>query len=466
MSYKEPGVYLNLVTNAKLAAGSTPMLIPMVIGSGAKIAKRTDVITRAASGNLDYLPANAETILAVGTTTRKPTYFETVDLDVKDFIHNTGENFISWETSAVNKPAVGEAYYVTYTYKVTEDQYEPRLIFLDEEIDQYYGPEFKENEPDPGTGIAPINRISVAGRIMLEAGAPAIYMLQVAPNETTGNVTAVEYKAALDKHARFLPNVWRIVPADAGADINSAIDAHVEECSSYEERKERTTVYGAPFATAPTDFNDVYEAVGGYAASKAFKRISVPYPDTATKLMSDGNYHELDAPFIAAAYAGVESALPTDRSKTRAEIKVFNTLKGIKMTRKQMNMLAEKGVMILVQPNGPGTSITIRHQVTTDMTSVQTKENSIVMIGDYVAKYLRGICEQYIGKYNITGETIARIQGTLDSAMYQLKKEKVITTGTIANMAQDEANPDTLLISVRVKPPYPCNYIEITLFLD
>jgi hypothetical protein len=136
------------------------------------------------------------------------------------------------------------------------------------------------------------------------------------------------------------------------------------------------------------------------------------------------------------------------------------------MNRKQMNMLAEKGVMILTQPGGPGTPIIVRHQLTTDMTSVQTKEDSIVMIGDYVSKYLRNVCEQYIGKYNITGETIARIQAALDSALYLLKKEQTITQGSVTSMAQDEANPDTLLISIRITPPYPCNYIDITLFLD
>ena len=91
MAYKEPGVYLDLVTNPKFATGSTPMLIPLIMGNGIQIMKRTDVITRAASGDKDYLPANAETILAVGKTTRKATYFQSgVAPDVKDFIFKKG----------------------------------------------------------------------------------------------------------------------------------------------------------------------------------------------------------------------------------------------------------------------------------------------------------------------------------------------------------------------------------------
>lgn len=466
MPYREPGAYLQLVTNPKFATGTTPLLIPMIMGSGAQVLERTDVITRAASGDIDYLPSNAEKILTVGKTTRKPTYFQSDHTDelnpvVKDFKHTTGENFITWETTSANKPAAGENYYVSYTYKVTAAQYEPRLVFLADEVEQYYGGDFRIHEVG-----SPINRLALAGKIALEAGAPAVYMMQVAPNESTNKVTAIEYKAALDTYARFLQDVWRIVPVDVGSDINSAIDTHIEECSSYEERKERTAIYGAPLESIPTDFNAVLTGVGGYTASKAYKRIMVPYPDTATKLLSDGNYHELDAAFIAAAYAGREAFLPINRSKTRDEIRVFHTLKGVKMTRKQMNMLAEKGVMILTQPGGPGTSIVVRHQLTTDMTSVQTRESSIVMIGDYASKYLRFLCEAYIGKYNITGETITMIQAALDGGIYQLKKEKTITTGTITAMQQDEMNPDTLLVSIRIQPPYPCNYIDITLFLD
>jgi hypothetical protein len=464
MAYKEPGPYLELVNSSKFATGNTPSLVPLIMGGGASILEKTVVITRAATGEIDYLPNEAQLIIAVGNTTRKPTYFQTAGEDVKDFTHTEGDDFITWETDTENKPVAGDDYYVTYTYEVGEGQYEPKVVFTETDVENYFGPEFKEHELVGG--VAPINRLSLAAKIALEAGAPAVYVLQVKPNETTGEVTAVEYQDALDKHARFLDNAWRIIPVETSADINNAIDSHVEICSSYEERKERTAIYKVPQASAPADFSEVLSVIGGYAEAKNYKRITVFYPDVASKLLSDGNTYDLDGAFIAAALAGREAFLPVYKSKTRDEIKVFSELKGVKMTRKQMNMLAEKGVTILTQPAGIGTSIVVRHQLTTEMISPQTRENSIVMIGDYVSKYLREICQPYIGKYNITGETITRIQGTLDGGFYQLIKEKVITIGGVDYMAQDEFNPDTLLVTARFKPPYPCNYIEITLFMD
>lgn len=466
MAYKEPGAYLRLVTSNKYATGTAPTLIPLIIGGGAQILKRTDVITRANTGDKDLLPREAEKILSIGVTSRKPTFTEKKGVDnTGDYTFATGTNEIMWDNTTENKPAAGDNYYVTYTYKVGDEQYEPKLVFSDDDIERYYGPEFKENEIDPETGAAPINRLSLAAKIAREAGASVLYVQQVKPSDV-GKVTAVEYKEALDKYTAFLNDVWRIVPVDLSTDVNSAIDAHIEAMSSYEERKERSAIYGTPQSSPVLDFNTVYQTVGGYAESKKYKRITTFYPDHATKLLSDGNFYDLDAVFLAAAYAGREAFLPVSQSKTRDSITVFDSLKGVEMLRKEMNMLAEKGVMIFTQPYGAGTDIIIRHQLTTDMSSPQTRENSVVMIADYCSKYLRSVCEQYIGKYNVTGETIARINASLDGALYNLKKDGVITAGSVQSIMQDEYNPDTLLISCMIKPPYPCNYIEITLFVE
>lgn len=477
MAYKEPGVYLRLVTNPKYATGYLPSLIPMVLGSGPRVLERTVVITRATEGNEDFLPNEALNILSVGVTSRRATFFQNtpavgvdgepgyVPAATKDFSHSEGDDSIVWEAATENKPAPGDNYYVTYVYDVDEDpdddsQYRPRLIFSLEEIRRYYGTDIRHHEAGQ-----PLNRLAIAATIMLEAGANVIYMMQIPPN-ASGDVTAIQYRDALAEKAMFFSDIYRMVPVDLDVEVNSVMDAHVEFASSYEERLERCVMYGRPQETPPADFLDVYDTVGEYALSKNYKRISIPYPDRATKMLSDGNFYELDAPFLCAAFAGRESFHPVYRSKTRDKFTMFNTLVGIPMLRKQQNMLAERGTMILNQPYGPGTDIIVRHALTTEMMSVQTRETSIVMIGDFVSKYLRYVCEQYIGKYNITEETLARIKATLEGALYKLKKEGVVTHAAVTKMLQDEYNPDTLLIDLRIKPPYPCNYIEITLYLD
>lgn len=453
MAYREPGVYLKMENSGKYAAAASTALIPLIIGSGATVFKRTVAITRSDSLS-DILPnSQVVNIISVGSSDKIKTWNSPTDYTFET------PNKINWVSGA--GPEAGETYYVTYTYKAEDTQYAPKICTTISDVETYFGGDFKEYEDGS------INRIAVAAKIALESGAPAIYVLQVKPN-ASGQVTAAEYQTALEQYARFLP-VWRIVPVDLDANINSAIDQHVLKYSTPEERMERTVIYGAAYTGTLTTFNDttgVYSVIGDYAAGKKNERIIVIYPDVATKVLNNGKLYELNAPFICAAIAGAECAQPVSRSRTRMPIKAFYELKGVKMTRTEKNLLAQKGVMILEQPQGPGTDIIIRHQLTTDMTNVQTREASIIAIKDYAAKYFREICEQYIGKYVINSETLMKIKTTLEMGIHQLIKEGILNDGKITLLMQDAENPDTVVVSMSILPPYPCNYIDITVVLE
>lgn len=466
MAYKEPGAYLRVVLNAALATGFTPTMIPVIMGDGPAVIKRVDAITRASVGFMDVLPQEANSIISIGLTTSKSTFYQsgTGVGNEKDFKFVTGENKITWEATG-NKPDPGDVYFVTYSAAVPDTQFEPKLVFSSDDVEKYYGEDFLEFEADVN-GAKAKNRLSIAARIALEEGAPVIYVQQVPRNATTSKSTVVEYRDILENQLAYLSDAYKIVPVDISAEINLAVTSHIELYSSYEERLERTALFSKPKTAEFVDFNEVYDEVGGYAAALNYKRVMVPYPDKATRTLSDGNLHELDAPFLLAAYAGRFAFHPVYQSKTRDQFKSFYELIGIKMKRKQKNMLAEKGVVIFEQQGGPGTPISVRHQLTTEMMSPQTREDSIVAIADFTSKYLRSVCEQYIGKYNISGEVLARIQATLQGALNRLKKDSVINGFSITKIAQDPDQPDTVLVSVRIRVPYPCNYIDITLYLD
>ena len=173
-------------------------------------------------------------------------------------------------------------------------------------------------------------------------------------------------------------------------------------------------------------------------------------------------YRVVDVCFLCAGYAGAENTLKPQDSRTRMKITGFFELQGIKLKRTEMNSLATYGVTILTQITR-GTDIIVRHGLTTDMSSVQTRETSIQDIVDYCSKEYRAACELYIGKYNITADLIQRISGTLNSVTATLKTDGIILGATIMNLAQDFDNPDSLIISMKINVPYPCNYIIITM---
>lgn len=451
MAYLEPGVYSKTISNRPLTGAGGPSLIPLVIGSGASEMRRTEVIVRG-SGDTDTLPVPATEIISVGYTSKKADF--TADTD---YTFSKGEaSTLDWSSGA-NKPTQGESYSVTYKYKVSADQYLPRLISSVDTLEEIYGSDLKED--------GKVNNLALASKIILETGAPEIYVLQV-EEASPGTVTSTDYQKALDKHAQFMEDVWRIVPADLDDSINSVIDGHIKKCSSYEERKERCGVYAKGNTNSLSTAENVIDTIGGAAKSKASERVSMVYPTKATRVMSDGSIMEVTGQFIAAAYAGLEASMPLYQSKTRATSGVFQELRGVQLTRGEKNKLAECGVMIFEQPAGAGTNIVCRHQLSTNMDSAEYRENSVLACKDYVAKYLRGILDTYIGKYNITADTISKVTGSINAGLSTLAKEGYILEGALRGLAQDEENPDTLIVDVEIKVPYPCNYIKLTIISE
>ena len=449
--YRDPGVYLRLSNNAQSAPNVGGGRIPLIIGSGASVLLKTIVMTRSSSGNVDQIPFDSTAIVSIGYTSDVNMWNAT-----QDYTYDAVADTITW---IANKgPTAGQTYSITVKYKPSANQYTPQLLSSVTDVVNFYGPDLKTAEDNS------INQISVAAQMALKQGAPAIYVLQVPPTAQATAVVAADYQAALDKYARFIGDLWRIVPADNLTGVNAIIDGHINAMSVPEEKMERSAIYSAEYDTAAV-FADIQTKIGAYATSKASKRINVIYPDSATLMFSDGKIRTVGGAVLAAAFAGAETVLSPQNSRTRMPLKGFVQLQGVRMTRTQMNTIASCGVTLLTQAT-TNADVVVRHQLTTDMSNVQTRETSITDIGDTCAKMLRNSVEQYIGKYNITPDVVTRIDGTLKATIAALKSAGVINDGKINALMQDANNPDTLIVSASVLPPYPCNYIDISLVMN
>lgn len=452
MAYLEPGAYSKTISKRPLTGSGGPSILPLVIGTGTNELRTTEVLVRG-EGAFDVLPLAAIQIISIGFTSKKADFTLGSDYELDE----TNKNRINWiDGESAKAPSAGESYTVTYTYEVPEDNYNPAIIAGIEKLESRYGLDIQEN--------GEINNLVTAGKILFEMGVSEAIFIQVPVAGST--VNASDYSKALEKHAQFIEEAWRIIPVDCSDEINAVIDGHIKKCSSYEERKERCAVYSKEAADKLTTAEDVLSKVGGLADSKDNERISTVYPASATKTMSNGEVRVLGGQFIAAMYAGLEFSMPLYQSKTRASSAVFNELLGVQLLRTEKNRLAEKGVIIFEQPNGAGTNIVCRHQLTTNMDSAETRENSVLACKDYSAKYIRGIMEAYIGKYNITADLITKITGSINSAFVTLANEGYITEGALLALYQDEYNPDSLIVEIRIKVPYPCNYIKLTIIVE
>lgn len=174
----------------------------------------------------------------------------------------------------------------------------------------------------------------------------------------------------------------------------------------------------------------------------------------------------LEGYYLAAGYAGLVAGNPPQQSFTNFPLNGFTRVYGTNdtFTEKQLNIMAAGGNWIVIQDtqNSPLVS---RMALTTDMTSIETRTDSITKVVDFTAKLLRRGYRNFIGRFNVTQGFIDSLGHVGQGILVFLTESGVLIGGSLTNLVQDEASPDTVLVDCVVDPPYPCNYIRITIVL-
>ena len=134
-----------------------------------------------------------------------------------------------------------------------------------------------------------------------------------------------------------------------------------------------------------------------------------------------------------------------------------------KFSETQMATGAAGGIYWVIQDVAGGPLVS-RHQLTTDVTSLKTRELSILKSVDFVAKGIRNQIKGFIGRNNITTqllETVAlSIQASLEAA-----KGSIVSDAKLTGITQDSASMDTIKADVEITPFYPANKISVTIYV-
>ncbi len=128
-----------------------------------------------------------------------------------------------------------------------------------------------------------------------------------------------------------------------------------------------------------------------------------------------------------------------------------------------MATAAAGGIYWIIQ-DAPGAPCVSRHQLTTDVSSLKTRELSILKSVDYVAKLLRSQVKRFIGRNNITRQLLEAVSLGMQGALSSVSGS-VVAEASLDAITQDENNPDTIRAEVTIVPFYPANYIKITIFV-
>ena len=168
--------------------------------------------------------------------------------------------------------------------------------------------------------------------------------------------------------------------------------------------------------------------------------------------------------YLAAAVAGQVSGESPEQGLTNLPIAGISFIRYSSdlFTESQLNTIAEGGNYILNQ-GSDSAPISCRHQLTTDMTTIEMREVNIRKSLDFVSKFLRNALTPYIGRYNITAAFLKLATGVCNGAGLYLIREGVINDFKLTKIEQDSVNPDTVNVEFRVLVKYPVNYIAVDL---
>lgn len=197
------------------------------------------------------------------------------------------------------------------------------------------------------------------------------------------------------------------------------------------------------------------------------RRMVMEVPDTV-EVEKDTLIVDVPGYYLAAAEAGLISGTSPAQGFTNFPFAGFVGLKksNFYFNETQLGVMAAGGAHIFIQETLGG-PITVRHQLTTDVSSVAKRELSIVKAVDFVAKYLRNSIRRLIGINNITDAFLDNILRPQTNGILQdLIEDRIIGRGTkITNLVQDPVQKDTVKVDITLEVLYPANFIDFTLII-
>jgi hypothetical protein len=248
------------------------------------------------------------------------------------------------------------------------------------------------------------------------------------------------------------------VKTNARLELVTGPDAAISTASRIEIAHERSV---AELATAVASQSSLYDD----------RRIYNVFPATAYL----GGVPQ-GSEFIAAAIAGLVSAVPPQQGLTNISVSGFDDVPSVyrTYTRAQLNEMAGAGTFILMQDTAGGT-IYVRHQVSTATSNgnILTTELNVTKNLDAISYYFANILEPYIGRYNITPELLDVLGTEISSGLNYLGSTytgagllgpMLIAEGTaLQSVEQHPTLEDHIIIIADLDLPLPVNVIQLRL---
>ena len=188
--------------------------------------------------------------------------------------------------------------------------------------------------------------------------------------------------------------------------------------------------------------------------------------DSVIATLPDGSIEQIPTYYAGANYAGLIATLAPQQPLTRFKITGYQNVTGTSgyFTKDQLDLIAGGGGFILVN-DGNGKPIYCRQQVSTDTSTIESRELSINNSLSFLKKLIRMRYAPYVGNRNITDQTLADL-GVQNVAIekYVVETLKAFKSVSFGKIVQDKAEPDKVWIDILCQPFYPLNRVKVRVY--
>lgn len=216
------------------------------------------------------------------------------------------------------------------------------------------------------------------------------------------------------------------------------------------------------------------------AQSLRSKRATLTFPDIVKVAdLKDGSLPRTDPAilteagnqagwYIEAQVAGALAGLPPQHGLTNLGLvgitRIYNS-SGY-FSEAQLSRLSDGGLFVMHQRTETELPFCI-HQLTTDPSTIETGELSVVKNIDFVSVFLQTSLEGFLGQYNVLPETLDDILQAMNTATADLMNRSVarigppLLSGEVTRLLVDPNSADRVQIFFKGSVPKPLNEIDL-----
>ena len=209
----------------------------------------------------------------------------------------------------------------------------------------------------------------------------------------------------------------------------------------------------------------------GYATAFANRRLVSVQPDTCAVTVS-GTATLLPGFYFGCALTALVAGLPSQQGFTNLSLTGFVGRENSDdiFNDTQLDTIAGGGNLLILQ-DVASAPVFVRHQLTTDTSSIQFQELSVTKNVDLIARFFRVLYQPYIGKYNITDTLLDLLKSITEAGLTFLRESTaprvggVIRDGDIQTLGEDPAQVDTVNVVLSINITFPLNNVKVTLLV-